>query len=433
MTIPTRTTRRARLVFAAAAAAYLVAIVHRTALGVAGVEALDRFHIGATGLAALSIAQIATYAALQVPAGRLLDKLGPRTMLVGGSLLMAAGQALMAVNHDYKIALLARVLIGIGDAPIFITASRLVAHWFPPRRAPMMVQVTAQIGQVGQLTTAIPVAWLLHAQGWSTTFLALAGLGVVAAALVSVVRSPNDADRAGSPGLAAERVRGTVSAAGVRLGFWTHFTALFSANTIALLWGVPFFITAQGRSPAEASVLLTVLTLGKFVASPIVGTVTARHPLRRSWLVLIFAGVTAVAWIALLLPSTPRPMWQLVIFVAVVAAGGPISLVGLDYARTFADHDHLGAANGRVNAGGFVSTIVAVGLIGIVLQLAAPDGNYDLGAYRLAFASLALPWGVGVLGILRNRRGARADWAADGVVLPPVRDAWARRKARRLK
>jgi hypothetical protein len=108
-----------------------------------------------------------------------------------------------------------------------------------------------------------------------------------------------------------------------------------------------------------------------------------------------------------------------------------VSLVGLDYARTFADHDHLGAANGRVNTGGFVSTIIAVGLIGIVLQLAAPGGNYDLHAYRLAFASLVLPWVVGVCGILRNRKQARADWAADGVIVPPIRDALAQRKARR--
>lgn len=433
MSAPTSTTRRARLVFAAASTAYLVAIVHRTALGVAGVEALQRFHIGATGLAALSVAQIATYAALQPLAGRLLDKWGPRTVMVAGSLLMALGQALMAVNHDYKLALLARILIGAGDAPIFITASRLVAHWFSPRRAPMMVQLTSQIGQLGQLTTAIPVAWVLHTHGWSPTFLSLAVLGVVASALLTGVRSPTEADRLGSAELSVERAPGTVSPAGVRLGFWTHFTSLFSANTIALLWGVPFFITAQGRSPTEASALLTVLTISKFVVSPFVGAATARHPLRRSWMVLVFAGVTAVAWAVLLLPSTPRPMWQLVVFVAVIAVGGPVSLVGMDYARTFADHDHLGAANGRVNMGGFVSTIIAVGMIGIVLQLSSPTGDYDLHAYRLAFASLALPWAVGIVGILRNRKQARADWAADGVVVPPVRDALAMRKARRAK
>lgn len=437
--------RRAWLVLAAGAGAYFVAVVHRTALGVAGVEALDRFDLGATGLAALSVAQIATYAGLQLPAGRLLDRFGPRTMMVAGAVLMGLGQALMAVSHDYKLALLARVLIGAGDAPIFISACRLVAHWFPPRRAPMMVQITAVTGQAGQLATAIPVAWLLHAHGWEAMFLSLAILGVASAGLIgwgvrtpraagpgsvgdaeAVTRAEEAADAALNPGK-------TVSRAGVRLGFWTHFTALFSANTIALLWGVPFFVTAQGLSRAQASALLTVLTVTKFVVGPIVGGLTARHPLRRSWLVLAFAGVTALAWVALLLPSTPRPMWQLVLFCIAIAAGGPVSLIGVDYARTFAAEERLGAATGTANMGGFVSTIAAVGLVGVVLELASPGGTYDLHAYRLAFASLIIPWAVGVAGVLYNRSKARADWAEAGVVIPPLREALGNvRKARRL-
>jgi MFS family permease len=428
-----RVSRRAWWVFAAAGAAYFMAIMHRTALGVAGVDAMDRFAIGATALSALSMTQIAAYAILQVPSGRLLDRFGPRTVMVAGSLLMAVGQIMMATTENFTWAILARVLIGAGDAPIFISASRLVAHWFPPRRAPQMVQLTAQIGQAGQLATAIPVAWLLHAQGWPTTFLVLAGMGVVAAVVVSAVRTPSVDDADVTPAFTASGTRPTVSKAGVRLGFWTHFTALFSANTVALLWGVPFFITAQGRSVAEASLLLTVLTLSKFVVSPFVGTATARHPLRRSWMVLMFACVTAVAWTLLLIPSTPRPMWQLVLFVMAIAAGGPVSLVGLDYARTFADHNRLGTANGLVNTGGFVSTIIAVGLVGAVLQLASPGGDYGLDAYRLAFAALAIPWAVGVIGILRSRAKARADWAADGVLVPPLREALERRRLRRKR
>lgn len=76
------TARRASLVFAAAVAVYFVAVVHRTALGVAGVEALDRFDTGATGLALLAVAQITAYAVMQIPAGHLLDRFGPRTMMV---------------------------------------------------------------------------------------------------------------------------------------------------------------------------------------------------------------------------------------------------------------------------------------------------------------------------------------------------------------
>lgn len=459
-----RASGRASVVFVLGALAYFVAVVHRTALGVAGVEALDRFDVGATGLAALSVAQLATYAALQIPAGRLLDRYGARTVMVSGALLMGVAQTLMAVSTDYKWALAARVLLGAGDAPIFISACRLVAQHFPPRRAPIMVQATAVTGQAGQLATAIPVAWALSELGWRSTFLILGGVGLAAAAAIFVFvagRQPaaviGDATITAAGSIATEVAdaqvsvvmgeaevaqpssvarqeqagdasAGVVSRAGVWLGFWTHFTALFSPNTIALLWGVPFFTTAQGLSKAQASGLLTVLTVTKFVVGPLVGTLTARHPLRRSWISLGFAAVTAVAWVLLLAPSTPRPYWQLVLFAMAVGAGGPVSLVGVDFARTFAARDKLGAATGVANMGGFVSTILAVGLVGIVLELASSDAGYDLHSYRWAFASLAIPWALGVAGIVITRSKARADWARAGVVVPPLREAIARRR-----
>ncbi|WP_144016152.1 nitrate/nitrite transporter [Demequina sp. NBRC 110052] len=452
-----RTPRAAWFVMATAIAAYFLAVVHRTALGVAGVEAFERFDVQATGLAMLSVAQIATYAALQLPAGALIDRFGPKVMVVAGSLIMAGGQALLAVADDLPAAIAARVLLGAGDAPIFIAACRLVAHWFPPSRAPFMVQVTGFVGQMGQLATAIPVAWMLSARGWTDTFFALAIAGVAVAGLALFgVRDPRPvpgempdagagrtlevAEGPGSEaavaGPARERfasqVRLAMSPAGTRLGFWTHFTSLFSANTLALLWGVPFFVTAQGLTRTQASVLLTVVTLAKMAAGPLAGAFTARHPLRRSWMVLGSATATFVAWAAILVPSTPRPMWQLVVFMAVVGAGGPVSLIGMDYARTFAPRERLGTATGFVNMGGFIATIVSVLLVGLVLQLASPAGAsvYTLDQYRLAFAALLVPWTVGVVGIVRNRRLTRAAMAAEGVRVPPLREQI--RRGRRL-
>lgn len=452
-----RTPRAAWLVMGAAIAAYFLAVVHRTALGVAGVEALERFDLQATGLAMLSVAQIATYAALQLPAGALLDRFGPKAVVVAGSLIMAGGQALLAVADDLPTAIAARVLLGAGDAPIFIAACRLVAHWFPPSRAPFMVQITGLVGQMGQLATAIPVAWMLSARGWTDTFLALAVAGVVVAAFALIgVRDPRpspgempdaaagrDLEVAEGPGSEAaaagparegfaSQVRLAMGPAGTRLGFWTHFTSLFSANTLALLWGVPFFVTAQGLTRAQASVLLTVVTLAKMASGPLAGAFTARHPLRRSWLVLGSACATLVAWAAILVPSTPRSMGELVIFMAVIGAGGPVSLIGMDYARTFAPRERLGTATGFVNMGGFVATIVSVLLVGLVLQLAAPPGAtaYTLDQYRVAFAALLIPWVIGVLGIVRNRRLTRAAMAAEGVIVPPLREQI--RRGRRL-
>ncbi|MFS0705924.1 nitrate/nitrite transporter [Cellulomonas sp. 179-A 9B4 NHS] len=428
--------RGAVVVYTAAVLAYLAAVVHRTALGVAGVEAIDRFELSATGLASFSVVQLAVYAALQIPAGQLLDRFGARVLVAGGSLVMAVGQALLAWADDVPTAIVARVLIGAGDAGIFISACRLVAEWFPPRQVPVLVQLTGLIGQSGQIVSALGVAWLLHARGWGVTFGTLAVVGVlVAAAAWAGVRSPAPTTPAEAIASAARArflhaVRDAARPAGTRLGFWSHFVAPFSANVVALLWGVPFFVTAQGRTPGEASLLLSVLTASAMVAGPVVGRWTARHPLRRSWSVLASAVTTLAAWVWLLVPDTPRPLGQLVVFCVVVGAGGPVSLVGIDFARTSTAADRLGTATGFVNTGGFTSSIVGILAVGVVLQVASPPGatTYSLDAYRLAFAVLLVPWLVGVVGVLRNRRLARADMAEAGTVVPPIREVLRRRR-----
>lgn len=422
--------RRAVAVFVAALLAYVVAVVHRTAMGVAGVEAVERFGVGATALSWFVVAQLAFYALMQIPAGRLLDRFGARAVITVGSLVMAGGQLLLASADSVPEALVARVLLGTGDAGIFISAVRLIDAWFPPRRAPVLVQLTGLIGQSGNLASAIGVAWVLHRQGWTTTFTLLAALGAVATCVAFLgIRSPEPRE-VRRPERFAPAVLAAVRPAGTRLGFWSHFATPFSANVVALLWGVPFFVTAQGRTPAEASALLTVLTLTAMVVGPVVGRFTARHPLRRSWSVLASCVVTLLAWVWLLVPSGPRPMWQLVVFVVLVGAGGPVSLVGMDFARTFAPPASLGTASGFVNTGGFSSTILGLLGVGVVLQLVEPDGagTYSLDAYRLAFTVLLVPWVVGVVGVLVSRRRTRAAMREAGVVVPPVREVLRRRR-----
>jgi MFS family permease len=425
--------RSAAAIWGVAAVTYLVAVVHRTALGVAGVEAIDRFALGATGLAVFSVLQLTVYAVLQIPAGQLLDRFGPRALIVTGSGVMAIGQGLLAVADDVPTALVARALIGGGDAAIFISACRLIAQWFPARQAPLMVQVTGLVGQSGQIVSALAVAWALHARGWGVTFglLAAAGALVTVAAAVGLDRHPpSPAD-----GPARERfvpsVRAAASPAGTRLGFWSHFLTPFSFNVVAMLWGVPFFVTAQGRTPAEASILLTAMTLSAMTAGPLIGRWTSRHPLRRSWVVLASAVATLAAWVWLLTPATPRPFAQLVGFCVVIGAGGPVSLVGLDFARTFSPLDRLGTATGFVNTGGFTSTIAGVLAVGVVLEAVSPPGAtvYSLDAYRLAFAVLLVPWVVGVLGVLHSRRRTRVALTEAGTPVPPLREALRRRRS----
>ena len=80
---------------------------------------------------------------------------------------------------------------------------------------------------------------------------------------------------------------------GTRLGLWTHMGTQFSGTVFALLWGVPYLVAGQGLSAGAASALLTLFVLVGIVAGPMFGVFTARHPLRRSWLVLSVILLTA--------------------------------------------------------------------------------------------------------------------------------------------
>lgn len=422
------------LVWSVGVFAYLVAVLQRSSFGVAGLDATARFHAAPVTLSGFVVLQLLVYASLQIPVGLLLDRYGARRLIVAGGLIMATGQLLLAVVTDLPVALLARGLVGAGDALTFISVLRVVGAWFSPRRAPLMTQLTALIGQLGQVLSAIPLVALLHGAGWTAAFGSAAGLGTLALVLAWIVvrdRPLGAVDTAAAPTL-GEVVRGLREAwltPGTRLGFWSHMGTQFSGTVFALLWGMPFLVAGQGLRPVEASVLLTVFVVAGIVVGPVIGELTARHPLRRSWLVLAIIAATAVAWTAVLLAPQPAPRWLLVLLVLVLAAGGPGSIVGFDFARTFNPGGRQGTAVGIVNVGGFSASLVVVLAVGLVLgAVGGPDG-YTPEAFRAAWCVQYAVWLVALVGVLRSRQLTRRRMASEGVVVPSLREVITRRRA----
>src|SRR5215207_1364181 len=177
---------RAYVVWGVALAAYTVAVFHRASLGVAGVEAQERFSAGASTISLFLVLQLAVYAGLQVPVGVALDRFGSRRMILAGALTMAAGQLVLALATDVPPAVAARVLVGAGDAMTFISVLRVVSFWFPGRAVPLITQLTGILGQVGSIAAAYPLVALLHGVSWPVTFAGAAAVSVLVALLVLV-------------------------------------------------------------------------------------------------------------------------------------------------------------------------------------------------------------------------------------------------------
>lgn len=404
--------RRAYAVWGAAVAVYALAVFHRTSLGVAGLLAADRFHITGTQLATFTVLQLLVYAAMQVPVGVLLDRFGSRRLILVGLALMTVGQLVFGVATSFGTGIAARVLVGAGDAMVFVSVIRVVALWFPVRRAALFTQLTGQVGQVGAIVASFPLAAALHGVGWTPTFLAASAAGAVLFVVLLTVLKDSPYARTEQERIRlralAENLRATWGTPGTRLGLWSHFTSQFGMTVFALLWGFPFLVRGQGLTEGVASALLVVMTLTQIIAAPVVGAIVGRYPYRRSLLVLAVVAATALVWAVVLAWPGHAPMPLLVTMVVVTALGVPTSLVGFDLARSFNPGERMGSALGVVNVGGFVASLSAMALIGLVLDHVTPGGPaaYTTDGFRVAMAVQFPFWVVGAVQIWRYRRKA---------------------------
>ncbi|MFG2195068.1 nitrate/nitrite transporter [Streptomyces sp. NPDC048639] len=396
--------RRAVAVWGLGVAVYFVAITYRTSLGVAGLDAADRFGINASALSTFSILQLLVYAGMQIPVGLLVDRLGTKKVLTLGIVLFTAGQLGFALSHTYAAALGSRALLGCGDAMTFISVLRLGSRWFPTRRGPLIAQIAALFGMAGNLISTLVLSRLLHDIGWTATFAGSALGGAVVLTLVLLFlkdrpegHAPEPSPRHHTPGFVRRQITAAWREPGTRLGMWVHFTTQFPAMVFLLLWGMPFLVEAQGLSRAAAGELLTLVVLSNMVIGLVYGQVISRHHRARMPLALGTVGATALTWgAALCWPGEHAPHWLLVTLCAVLGGCGPASMIGFDFARPANPPERLGTASGIVNMGGFTASMVTLLAIGVLLDLTGDR-------YPVAFASVFVLEAFGLAQILRLR------------------------------
>ena len=401
-------------------AIYLLAVFHRSSLAVAGLAASERFGISAAQLSTFAVLQLLVYAGMQVPVGLVLDRFGSRRVMLVGLMTLTVAQAGFALADTYVLALVARAFVGVGDAMTFVCVLRLVNTWFVARRIPLVTQLTGVLGQLGAIIAAAPMTWSLRELGWTTSYLIAAAMGIVLmAALVVVVHDSPEGRSLSGPALSWSTVRRSLADAwehpGTRLGFWTHFTTQFSATTLALLWGYPFFVQGEGRSDGAASALLTLLVVAVMCAGPVLAWAITHHPWHRSTLVIGIVLTIVVVWTIVLAWPGPSPSWLLVVLVVVVGVGGPASMIGFDFGRTFNPAHRLGTAIGLINQGGFLASLVLVLAIGLVLDWRTPGASTDYSpdAFRWAMSCQYVLWALGLVQLARYRFRARQRLRAD--------------------
>jgi MFS family permease len=353
---------------------------------------------------------------MQIPVGILVDRFGAKVLLIVGAAIMAAGQLTVAFAPSLEIAVVGRMLVGMGDSFTFISMIRMINGWYSGAKASKLQQYVSTAGQTGQFFSAVPFWFMLENLGWEPAFSIMAAASLLVVLLLIAFTS-NEAEESKKKSHAVNSVKEAwgqlvenVRIPGIRMSFWTHFTTQPTTTSVSLLWAVPYLVTAQGQKLEFVAFILTAMVVFGFVTGPIIAEVCARAPQHRTRLVYSVVWLTVLAWVVLLAMPEKSPSWLLLACFLVISIGGPASMVAFDFSKDFVPKQSLGSANGFANVGGFLATLVMMYLTGLVIDLlydpASGINRYNLESFRWGFAAQFLVIAIGLFFFRKESRKA---------------------------
>ena len=173
--------------------ATMINYLNRTVFGIAKPLLVHDLRIDPVWAGLLGSAFQWSYAAAQLPAGALLDRLGTRITytlsLIGWSLFTLIQGSVSTMGAMIG----ARVGLGLFEAPCFPANSRVLAHWFPQQERARANSIYSIGMFAGIAFLSVPLFWLTQTYGWRALFLLTGAIGIVFGILWYLVyREPHD-------------------------------------------------------------------------------------------------------------------------------------------------------------------------------------------------------------------------------------------------
>lgn len=159
-----------------------------------------------TGISAAMTIAFAAMAVGSMAWGTLSDRIGPRAVVMAGSLLLTAGLALASLATSLlAFQLLFGAVVGLSAAAIFAPLMACVTGWFDTRRSLAVSLVSAGMG-MAPMTMSPLAAWLVQGHDWRSTLQIIAAIvaAIMVPAALLVRRPPALAQAAAGPGGAQE-------------------------------------------------------------------------------------------------------------------------------------------------------------------------------------------------------------------------------------
>ncbi|MFK7940540.1 MAG: MFS transporter [Roseovarius sp.] len=230
-----------------------------------------------------------SFAAMQIPVGWALDKIGPRRtasvlLLIGG----AGGAVIFAMATSAMHINIAMLLIGVGCSPVLMASYYIFARQFPPAQFATLAALMLGVGSIGNLVASYPMAFAAETLGWRASLYALAALsGVVALGIAAFVRDPEPAQT---------DVKGSVLDLLKMPALWAIFPIMLvnymPVAGIRGLWIGPYLSDIYGATTAQVGTASLIMGIAMIVGTLCYGPLDRIFGTQK-W--VVFAGNLACA------------------------------------------------------------------------------------------------------------------------------------------
>lgn len=249
-------------------------------------EMMTDYQVSAKTIALISAYYYFLYTPLQLPAGILLDKYGPRLLLLLSSVLCTLGCLAMGTGSSVAYGKFSQLLIGGGSAFAFVGAMKLATLWLPMRHFAFFSGIVTMLGTLGALGADTILVDLQNQFNWRELWLLLGVVGLLITLMIFVIikehpsaKHPKSLQHATTAHSYRDFFR-TFKFLCQSPTFWLNgFVggALFLPLTlIGTLWGVPYLIDAFGFTKADATLATSMIFLGTAVGGPIAGWISGK-------------------------------------------------------------------------------------------------------------------------------------------------------------
>lgn len=371
--------------------------------------------VGQMGL--LLSAFLWAYAFSQLPGGALVDRIGPRRLLGAGLALWSVAQACAGLATGLVQFAAARVFLGMGEAPMFSGAVRVVRDWYNVRDRALPTGIWNSTSSLGPTIAPPLLTGLMLAFGWRWMFI-LMGIVGVALALVwfAFYREPEEVD------LDSEElgylVEGEPPSSGRRVT-WPEWRQLFGYRTtwglilgffgiVYLVWlyqsWLPGYLEMQRHMSIKATGLVSAIPY----ACGVVGSVSAGWLTDRlmqlglspinSRKVPIIVGLFGMAVFTFLAAETPSNVLAIACISGAVFCAGGASGMSWALASVAAPTSCTASLGSIQNFGGYLGGALAPIVTGYIVQ-----GTGTFVPALLVAAAIALAAALAYLLVIPNR------------------------------